>query len=59
MVAGSERVTTEDFRDFTFANVVRLFGAANPRFFEGTSVAKEAAAVLQAAKQPVLRDAAK
>src|SRR4029079_12324754 len=38
-----ELVTTDDFRDFTFANVVRLFGAGNPRFFEGTRVAKEAA----------------
>jgi predicted TIM-barrel fold metal-dependent hydrolase len=37
-----------DFRDFTFANVVRLFGRQNPRFFEGTRVAKEAASVLAA-----------
>jgi predicted TIM-barrel fold metal-dependent hydrolase len=37
-----------DFRDFTFANVVRLFGRQNPRFFDGTRVAKEAAAVLAA-----------
>jgi predicted TIM-barrel fold metal-dependent hydrolase len=44
-----ELVTTDDFRDFTFANVVRLFGAANPRFFEGTRVAKEAASVLRGA----------
>jgi predicted TIM-barrel fold metal-dependent hydrolase len=41
--------TADDFRDFTFANVVRLFGRGNPRFFEGTRVAREAAAVLQAA----------
>jgi len=37
-----------DFRDFTFANVVRLFGRQNPRFFDGTRVAKEAKAVLAA-----------
>ena len=36
----------EDFRDFTFANAVRLWGTQNPRFFEGTRVAREAAAVL-------------
>jgi hypothetical protein len=39
-------VTAEDFRDFTFANAVRLWGAGNPRFFEGTVVEKAAAAVL-------------
>jgi predicted TIM-barrel fold metal-dependent hydrolase len=37
-----------DFRDFTFANVVRLFGRQNPNFFAGTRVAKDAAAVLAA-----------
>jgi predicted TIM-barrel fold metal-dependent hydrolase len=37
-----------DFRDFTFANVVRLFGRQNPNFFAGTRVAKAAAAVLVA-----------
>jgi predicted TIM-barrel fold metal-dependent hydrolase len=40
-------VSADDFRDFTFGNVVRLFGKGNPRFFEGTRVAREAAAVLQ------------
>ena len=44
-----ELVSEDDFRDFTFANVVRAFGRQNPRFFEGTAVAKEAAAVLNAA----------
>jgi len=44
-----ELITPADFRDFTFANVVRLFGKANPRFFEGTRVARAAAAVLQEA----------
>jgi predicted TIM-barrel fold metal-dependent hydrolase len=42
-------VTADDFRDFTFANAVRLWGAGNPRFFEGTAVARAAAAVLAAA----------
>jgi hypothetical protein len=51
-------ITSDDFRDFTFANAVRLWGTQNPRFFEGTSVAKEAAAALKA-QQPVLLDAAK
>jgi predicted TIM-barrel fold metal-dependent hydrolase len=40
-------ITPDDFRDFTFANAVRLWGTQNPRFFEGTRVAKEAAAVLK------------
>jgi hypothetical protein len=44
-----ELATPEDFRDFTFGNVVRLFGRVNPRFFEGTRVAAAAAAVLQQA----------
>ncbi len=42
-------ITGDDFRDFTFANAVRLWGTQNPRFFEGTLVAKEAAAVLDVA----------
>jgi predicted TIM-barrel fold metal-dependent hydrolase len=36
----------EQFKAFTFDNPVRLHGGANPAFFEGTSVATEAAAVL-------------
>lgn len=39
-------ISAEDFRDFTFANAVRLWGAGNPQFFEGTVVEKAAAAVL-------------
>ena len=39
-------ITEDNFRDFTFTNAVRLWGTQNPRFFEGTVVAKEAAAVL-------------
>ncbi len=44
-----ELITADDFRDFTFANAVRLWGTQNPRFFEGTAVAKAAAAELNAA----------
>jgi predicted TIM-barrel fold metal-dependent hydrolase len=40
-------MTAEDFRDFSFANAVRLWGEVNPWFFEGTAVEEEAAAVLQ------------
>jgi predicted TIM-barrel fold metal-dependent hydrolase len=39
-------ITVDDFRDFTFTNAVRLWGTQNPKFFEGTAVAKAAAAVL-------------
>jgi predicted TIM-barrel fold metal-dependent hydrolase len=52
-------ITEDDFRDFTFANAVRLWGTQNPRFFEGTSVAKEAASLLKANSAPIMRDAAK
>jgi len=41
-------ITEGDFHDFVFANSVRLWGTQNPRFFEGTRAAKEAAAVLRA-----------
>jgi hypothetical protein len=44
-----ELITPGDFRDFTFANAVRLWCTQNPRFFEGTAVAKEAAEVLNPA----------
>ena len=40
------RVTAEGFRDFTFANAVRLHGRHNPSFFRGTAVEADAAAVL-------------
>jgi predicted TIM-barrel fold metal-dependent hydrolase len=39
-------LSDDDFRDFTFANAVRLWGTQNPHFFDGTRIAKEAAAVL-------------
>jgi predicted TIM-barrel fold metal-dependent hydrolase len=45
-------ITPRDFRDFTFENAVRLWGTQNPKFFEGTRVAKEAAAVLAKAQTP-------
>jgi len=48
-------ITEANFRDFTFANAVRLWGTQNPHFFDGTVVAKEAAAVLA---EPPLRAAA-
>ena len=41
-----ERITLEDFRDFTFTNVVHLHTANNPAFFDGTAVEKEVAALL-------------
>ena len=41
-----ELITRDDFRDFTFANAVRLFGTQNADFFEGTPVAAAAAEVL-------------
>jgi hypothetical protein len=46
-----------DFRDFAFANAVRLWGTQNPDFFAGTRIAKEAAVVL-AEPQPQLQAAA-
>jgi predicted TIM-barrel fold metal-dependent hydrolase len=49
-------ITEADFRDFVFANAVRLWGTQNPRFFEGTRVAKQAAALLR--EQPQVRAAA-
>jgi predicted TIM-barrel fold metal-dependent hydrolase len=45
-------ITRDDFRDFTFANAVKLWGTQNPRFFEGTVVAKAAAEMLTAAPAP-------
>ena len=45
-------ITPADFRDFTFSNAVRLWGTQNPRFFEGTRVAKQAAALLAEIPNP-------
>ena len=36
-------LSPDNFRDFTFANAVHLWGTQNPRFFEGTAVARAAA----------------
>jgi predicted TIM-barrel fold metal-dependent hydrolase len=52
-------INEANFRDFVFANAVRLWGTQNPNFFKGTVVEKEAAAVLKAAQQPLMQDAAK
>ncbi len=41
-------ITEDNFRDFVFANSVRLWGTQNPNFFDGTVVAREAKAVLAA-----------
>ena len=46
-------ITEDNFRDFVFANSVRLWGRQNPNFFDGTVVAKEAKAVLAQAFSPV------
>jgi hypothetical protein len=43
-----------DFRDFTFDNAVRLHGLGNPDFFSGTTIEREAAEVLAAAREPAL-----
>src|SRR5207253_10656785 len=45
-------ITADDFRDFTFANAVRMWGAGNPGFFNGTVVEKAAAAVLAETSVP-------
>jgi hypothetical protein len=45
-------ISPDNFRDFTFANAVHLWGTQNLRFFEGTAVARAAAEEL---KRPVAR----
>ncbi len=40
-------MSPDDFREFAFANQVRLYAHTNPRFFEGTAVADEAAELLR------------
>jgi predicted TIM-barrel fold metal-dependent hydrolase len=42
-------ITEADFRDFMFVNPVRFWGEANPNFFNGTRVEKEARALLASA----------
>ena len=46
-------ITTDDFRNFTFANAVRLWGTQNPDFFKGTAVARQDAEVLGHTYSPV------
>jgi predicted TIM-barrel fold metal-dependent hydrolase len=41
-------VDREQFRDFVFGNVARLFAGTNPEFFAGTAVADDVAALLGA-----------
>jgi hypothetical protein len=40
-------ISERDFRDFTFANPVKLWASLNPRFFEGTAVQDQAGRELQ------------
>jgi len=39
-------LSDDDFRDFMFANAVRVWGEVNPDFFKGTVAEKQAAEVL-------------
>lgn len=39
-------LSEEDFREFAFANAVKLWGGVNPNFFSDTSVEQEAAQIL-------------
>ena len=39
-------VDRDQFRDFMFGNVVRLFAGTNPEFFAGTKVADEVTALM-------------
>ena len=45
-LVGEGLMTSDDFRDFAFANAVRLHGGMNPDFFAGTVVEHAAAEVL-------------
>jgi len=53
-----EHITEDDFRDFVFANAVRLWGTQNPDFFKGTVIEKEAGVVLAAQKAAKLEPVA-
>ena len=51
-----ELITSEDFRDFMFANAVRFWGEVNPDFFKDTAVETQAAETLaRSAGVPVAR----
>jgi predicted TIM-barrel fold metal-dependent hydrolase len=52
-------ISEANFRDFVFANAVRLWGTQNPDFFKGTRVEKAADEVLNAARRPAYAEAAK
>jgi hypothetical protein len=41
-------ITDTDFRDFVFANPVRLWTANNPHFFKGTAIEKQVGKILAA-----------
>jgi len=45
-------ISGDDFRDFVLTNPVRFWGEANPNFFKGTAVEKEAAAILSTNASP-------
>jgi hypothetical protein len=45
-----ELLSEDDFRDFVFGNPVRLWGSADPDFFKGTVIEKQAAEYLQAGR---------
>ena len=48
----------DDFSDFVFGNPVRFWGGANPDFFKGTVIEKQAAACLQKSDLPIQSAAA-
>jgi hypothetical protein len=50
-----ELITEADFRDFMFTNPVRFWGEANPDFFKGTRVEKEARGLLSSSSAAVGR----
>ncbi len=47
-----ELISGEEFRQFTFENIVHLHTGLNPKFFEGTAVANDVAQVVERAKEP-------
>ena len=50
-------MTEQDFREFTFSNVVGLHGKMDPDFFKGTVVEKEARAELASLTKPAAKAA--
>jgi len=40
-------LSEDDFRDFVFGNAVNLWAGANPDFFKGTAIEKQAAEYLR------------